>query len=151
MRLTMSGEVLSHELPLQAAIEITKSHDIKCFELWAQNCEAMTSNAHQRLYSNRDIKKAKKQFAKAGLKVVCVAFGGAFHQEITCDEERYVRELILAIEVASELGAELVNHYCNLISPGFSLKFRNFGTILHSSSKAGRGIGCHAGLGKRSA
>ncbi len=123
MKLTMSGEVLSHTLPLEKAIEITKSFEIHNFELWAQNCDALSSDCHQRLYKDRDIKKAKKQFAESDIHVACVAFGGAFHQEITGNEELYNQELIRAIEVAEELGAEFVNHYCNLIAPKFDLDF----------------------------
>lgn len=123
MKLTMSGEVLSHTLPLDRAIEITRSFGIRNFELWAQNCEALSADCHQRLYKDRDITRAKKKFADSGIHVACVAFGGAFHQEITSDEDLYNRELIRAIEVAHELGAEFVNHYCNLIAPQFELDF----------------------------
>jgi sugar phosphate isomerase/epimerase len=121
MKLTMSGEVLSHTLPLEKAIEITKSYGIHNFELWAQNCDSLSSDCHQRLFKNRDIKKATKQLKESKIHVACVAFGGAFHQEITADEELYNQELIRAIEVAGELGSEYVNHYCNLLAPKFEL------------------------------
>jgi sugar phosphate isomerase/epimerase len=119
----MSGEVLSHTLPLEKAIEITKSFEICNFELWAQNCDALSSDCHQRLYKDRDIKKARKQFIDANIHVACVAFGGAFHQEIVANEKLYNQELIKAIEVAGEFGSEFVNHYCALIAPKFELDF----------------------------
>lgn len=119
----MSGEVLSHELPLDAAIAITKSYAIENFELWAQNCPTTAAHAHPRLYSNRDIGEARRLLSAAGLHVACVAFGGAFHPEIVQDRALYIRELVLAIEIAHDLGAEMVNHYCNHIAPGFELNF----------------------------
>jgi sugar phosphate isomerase/epimerase len=123
MKLTMSGEVLSHSLQLKKALEITASFEIENFELWAQNCEALSSDCHDRLYRDRDLQKAKKQFKDAHVHVACVAFGGAFHREIASDVELYVEELVRAIDFAAELQAELVNHYCNLVSSGFDLNF----------------------------
>lgn len=123
MKLTMSGEALSHSLQLDKALEITASFGILNFELWAQNCEALRSDCHDRLYRDRDLQKAKKQFKEASIHVACVAFGGAFHHEIASDIELYITELVRAIELASELEAELVNHYCNLVAPGFGLDY----------------------------
>ena len=123
IKLTMSGEALSHELSLEKALELTRSHDIHYFELWAQNCEPVCGNVHPRLYLNRDIPKAKKQLADVGVEVACVAFGGAFHQEIVDDHAFYSRELIRTIEIAADLRAGFVNHYINLISPQFEIEF----------------------------
>jgi len=123
IKLTMSGEALSYELSLDKALALTRSHDIHYFELWAQNCEPVSGKTHPRLYLNRDIAKAKKQFVNVGVSVACVAFGGAFHQEIVDDHAFYSQELIRAIDVAAELGAGFVNHYINLISPQFEIEF----------------------------
>lgn len=123
IKLTMSGEALSYELSLDKALELTQSHDIHYFELWAQNCESISGNIHPRLYRDRDIQKTKKQFSDAGVSVACVAFGGAFHQEIVTSHALYSHELIRAIEVADDLGAGFVNHYINLISPQFDIDF----------------------------
>jgi sugar phosphate isomerase/epimerase len=121
MKLTMSGEVLSHTLPLQKALEITASFNIRNFELWAQNCEPLSSGCHDRLYRDRDLHKAGQQFKEMGIHVACVAFGGAFHREIASDVGVYTGELVRAIRIAADLGAELVNHYCNLVAPQFDL------------------------------
>jgi sugar phosphate isomerase/epimerase len=123
IKLTMSGEALSYALSLDKALEFTRSQDIRYFELWAQNCEHLSGKIHPRLYRNRDITKTKKQLSAAGVSVACVAFGGAFHQEIVDDQALYSQELIRAIEIAADLGAGLVNHYVNLISPQFEIDF----------------------------
>ncbi|MBW7959546.1 MAG: sugar phosphate isomerase/epimerase [Candidatus Promineofilum sp.] len=123
MRLTMSGEVFSHYLPLDRTLEITTSFRIRNFELWAKNIQPLSNSCHDRLYRDRDIEQAKKQFKASGVQIACVAFGGAFHQEVASDVGLYTSELIRAIEIAADLEAGLVNHYCNLIAPQFNLDF----------------------------
>lgn len=123
IKLTMSGEVLSRDLSLEKAIEITHSLGIQNFELWAQNCKSQSIDAHPRLYKNRDVARSKKIFEDCGIHVACVAFGGAFHPEIVQDARFYSEELIRSIEVAAEMGANYVNHYCNLIAPQFEINF----------------------------
>ena len=117
MRLTMSGEVFSHGFPLEKTIALTKSYGIGNFELWAGNCPAIDANCHVRLYRCRDIAAAKRAFQDNGIHVACVAFGGAFHQEIVDDRALYSRELVRAVEVAAEMGAEYVNHYLTRVAP----------------------------------
>lgn len=121
--LTMSGEALSRELTLDKALELTRMYDIRYFELWAQNCESDGGSLHPRLFVNRDIQKTSQLFNDFEVQVACVAFGGAFHQEIVADETLYINELIRAIEVAEKLNARFVNHYVNLISPQMEIDF----------------------------
>jgi sugar phosphate isomerase/epimerase len=123
IKLAMSGEALSQDLTLEKALELTRMHDFRYFELWAQNCVSNGGSLHPRLFVNRDIHKTAQLFYNSEVQVACVAFGGAFHQEIVTDETLYVHELIRAIEIAAALNAQLVNHYVNLVSPQFEIDF----------------------------
>lgn len=117
MKLTLSGEVFSHGYPLEKTLVLAQSFDISFFELWAGNCPALAEDCHIRLYRNRDLAATKGAFAKAGIGVACVAFGGAFHPEIVEDSKLYSDELVRAVEWAAELSAPLVNHYLTCIAP----------------------------------
>jgi sugar phosphate isomerase/epimerase len=123
IKLAMSGEAFSRELTLKKTLEFTRMHGIRYFELWAQNCESNGGSLHPRLFVNRDIQKTFQLFNNFEVQVACVAFGGAFHQEIVADETLYVNELIRAIEIAEKLNARFVNHYVNLISPQVDIDF----------------------------
>lgn len=123
MQLTMSGEVFSHAVSLAKALEITKSFEINFFELWPNNCDTLSTSDNQMSYKNRDIQKARQHFKDASIEVACVAYGGAFNPKLVANEKVYVLEFIRAIEVAAELGAKYVNHYCCNISLGFELDF----------------------------
>lgn len=117
MKLTMSGEVLSRTLSLQQTVEFTRHYQVKYFELWPQTCAALSDDVHPRLYRNRDITPVQQAFKAAGIQFACVAFGGAFHPEVTQDVDLYNTELIRAVQIAADLGAPFVNHYCCAISP----------------------------------
>ncbi len=115
MKLAISGETLSSTDSLKEILEIIIRYEIDNLELWALNCEATYSGVHPMTYRNRDIAKAKRLLKEYDINVACVAFGGALDSELTKNAELYAEELSLAVEVASELNAGIVNHYCDYI------------------------------------
>jgi sugar phosphate isomerase/epimerase len=117
MKLTMSGEAISHGLSLEECVNLTLKCDISNFELWPSNCGAKEGNPHPRLYRGRDVDFARKTLKKAGIGIACVAFGGAFDDMIASDSNIYGAELARAVEIAASAGAKYVNHYLTKIAP----------------------------------
>jgi sugar phosphate isomerase/epimerase len=67
---------------------------------------------HKRLYQNRDVAAAAKILSGKNAAVPCIAYGAGFDKNLAADVELFASQFKLAVEVAHELGAGLVNHYC---------------------------------------
>ena len=65
----------------------------------------------------------KKILEKYQIKAACVCFGAGFDKELAKDPELFSRELERAVEIAYELGAKVVNHYCYHVAMGPEISF----------------------------
>lgn len=120
MRLAISGELLGSDKTLPEILGILKEYDVNAIELWPENIplEEGKELVHKRLYANRDVKKAKEILKKEGVKVACICFGAGFDEKLAADTKLFSSELTRAVEVAHELGARVVNHYCAHVARG---------------------------------
>lgn len=120
MELAISGEALGSDMELEEILQILKENGVHAIEIWPENIPVREGREliHKRLYANRDIDKAKKILDKAGVKAACVCFGAGFEQSLAEDRQLFARELKRAVEVAHELGAKVVNHYCYYVNLG---------------------------------
>lgn len=117
MKLAISGENLSYTDDLEFICGVLNANRIQNIELWPLNCEPEAgAGVHPRLYSGRDLKKAKKILEAREISVCCVSFCGSFAKDLVEDPARYAKEFARTIEVADYFGARLVNTYCHLIS-----------------------------------
>lgn len=98
--------------PLENIIPEVQRMKIKYVEMWASNLDSLDGgNTHKWSYTNKDIQKAKRLLADAGLKVQIVTFGFGLDPECCQDIPRFRRELINTLEAAKEFGAPYVIHH----------------------------------------
>jgi len=114
MKLGISGQVLSETKSLEEILQILKKHDVKNIEIWPCNISGTDNNSKicPDTYEGRDILKAKDILKEYGIAVACVSMSAAFNREISSNVEVYASALRYTVEVAKELGASYVNHYC---------------------------------------
>ncbi len=120
MKLAISGEALGSSLPLEEILDIIKTNGVKALEIWPENIPVEDGKEliHKRLYANRDVKKAKEILDAAGVETACVCFGAGFDEELAKNKKLFATELKRAVQVAHELGAKVVNHYCYYVAMG---------------------------------
>jgi sugar phosphate isomerase/epimerase len=117
MKLGLNGMTLSETDDLESILNIANGFGTKHLELWAHNCEDVGETIHQYAYKGKNLKKAKDLIAAHGINVCCVAFGCGFDPLFSKEQELFSRELARAVEVAAEMGAGIVNHYCANVLP----------------------------------
>jgi sugar phosphate isomerase/epimerase len=121
MKLGLNGMTLSKTDNLESILQLCNEFGIEHLELWAHNCENAGDTIHRYAYKGKDIKKAKSLIESYGIHVCCVAFGSGFDPEFSKKRELFSRELARAVEVAAEMGAGIVNHYCANVLPSANI------------------------------
>lgn len=118
MKLGISGQALGKVNDLEEILAILNKYDVKNIEIWPVNipCADKSKPAGESQYEGRDISKAKEILKKHGINVACVTMPGAFDRELSSDVKQYSESLKYTVEVAMELGAKVVNHYCYYLS-----------------------------------
>ena len=117
MKLGLNGMTLSETDGLESILKIATGFGIKHFELWAHNCEDAGETIHQYAYKGKDTKNAQRLINSYWINVCCFAFGCGFDPLFAKEQKLFNRELVRAVEVASEMGAGIVNHYCANVLP----------------------------------
>jgi sugar phosphate isomerase/epimerase len=117
MKIGLNGMTLSETDDLESILKIANGFGINHLELWAHNCEDMGETIHQYAYKGKNIKKAKNLINSYGINVCCIAFGCGFDPVFSKEQKLFSRELVRAVEVAAEMGAGIVNHYCGHVLP----------------------------------
>jgi len=114
MKLGISGQLLGETMNLEEIMEIFKKYDVTNMEIWPNNipCTDKNNSVSWTKYEGRDILRAKEILKEHGVNAVCVTMPGAFDKEISSNMEEYAAALRYTVEVAKELGASFVNHYC---------------------------------------
>lgn len=104
---------------LDVLIPMAKDFGIRYLELWGSNLESNGKEAvNYYAFSDKDLKKAKKQIEDAGLTVGSVSSGLGLDSMMTSDPKAFSDELVAAVEAAAFFGARVVNHYSDKIQPG---------------------------------
>lgn len=116
MKIAVSGQTLSEKYSLKETLEIIGGYGVKFIEIWPGNLPALSENVSKDSYVDRDVKEAKKLLEEYKIAVSAVSFSGAFADDLASDSSAYEKELCRAVEIAEELGAKLVNHYCYYLS-----------------------------------
>ena len=104
---------------LDVLIPMAKDFGIQYLELWGSNLEPNGKtpvNAYA--FSDKDLEKAKKQIADAGLSVGALSSGLGLDPRMADDPETFSAELVATVEAAAFFGAKVVNHYSDKIQPG---------------------------------
>ena len=125
MKAAISGETLGSVMELDEILSLFQKNGIHFIEIWPENIPVKVGKTllHKRLYANRDVEQAKKILEKYQIKAACVCFGAGFDKELAKDPELFSRELERAVEIAYELGAKVVNHYCYHVAMGPEISF----------------------------
>lgn len=118
MKVAISGETLGSVMKLEDILPIFKENGVNSIEIWPENIPVQVGKniVHKRLYANRDVLKAKEILEKFDMKVACVCFGAGFDKDLAENKTLFSGELRRAVEVAAELGANVVNHYCYYVA-----------------------------------
>ena len=111
MKIGFSGQALGGSMPFKDICVMGKKYGMTTCEIWDCNAEGKGHG-----YINRDIKKLISVIKDEAMTVECVTLGSAFDSSAVSDISFYVKLLNNTIEVAAELGARCVNHYCASIS-----------------------------------
>lgn len=114
MKLGISGAGLCQVKSIEEVILTLKKYGTSFIEIWPGNIPINENQANTNLdeYAGRNVVKAKEILKKHDMKVSCVSMPGAFNNDISSSPERYREALRYAVEVAKELEAPFVNHYC---------------------------------------
>lgn len=110
MKIGLSTNNFSSET-IPQIIQTAKSFGVSDLELWAVNLEKTGALDNPYSYKNRDVKKAYEEISNAGLHVGVVASGIGLEEEYTEDRKQFSKELVHAVELAHQFGAEVVLHY----------------------------------------
>jgi len=102
---------------LRSILNLTKGFGIRNVEFWSTNCESSAESVSKYAYAGMDTDKAKALLAEFGMNVCCFTFGGGLDPEFVMDRKRFSDEFVRAVELASEFGATIVNHYSDAITP----------------------------------
>ncbi|WP_028611579.1 sugar phosphate isomerase/epimerase family protein [Paenibacillus harenae] len=116
MKLAISGQVFAETHHLEETLEVISRYGVKTIEIWPGNIAALEEEVCPDTYEGRDVSSAKKVLDQFGFSVSCVSMSAAFHSVISADLGTYAAALVRAVEVAKQLGAKLVNHYCYNLS-----------------------------------
>ena len=116
MKIGVSGQSLGQISSLEETLDFLHELGVSYLEVWPCNIPSFSGENHNDTYANRDVAAAAAMFAKKGIGVSAVSFSGAFAKWLADDEQFYQAELLRAVEVAHELGAKIVNHYCFYLS-----------------------------------
>jgi len=114
MKIGISGQLLGNDRSLEEILRLLKKYCVENIEIWPCNISGETEGAKlcDDTYEGRDTAKAKRLLDSYGIKTCCVTMPAAYNPEISGDPNKYTAELIRAIKIAKEFGANLVNHYC---------------------------------------
>lgn len=113
MKYGISGQVLGGFKAFEETVLLLKKYGISNMEIWPENIPAIEGReVNWSIFEGRDIQKAKAILKEQEMNVACITMAAAFDYEISSDEKKYSEALRYAVEVAKELGAGLVNHYC---------------------------------------
>ena len=115
MNIALNGMTLSETDDLAGILEFARAHDIDQMELWPHNCPSDDARIHRYAFRGVDIASTKLRLREYGVRVCSVAFGCGLDPDIARDQETIASELVRAVEVAVELEAGIVNHYCGHI------------------------------------
>ncbi len=119
MKYGISGQVLGGVKSLEETVCILKKYGVINMEIWPENIPVYEgSEVGWSIYEGRDIQKAKEILKTNGMNVTCITMPAAFDYETASDMKKYSEALQYAVEVAKELGAGIVNHYCYNICLG---------------------------------
>ena len=116
MKIGMSTNTFAGE-PLENILALAREFGIHDIEMWASCTDAIGPVAHEYDWRNRDIEKAARQLREAGVHVGCVSFAWGLRMEYAQDQKLFTQEMMHAIEIAHQLGAETVLHYVRALAP----------------------------------
>jgi len=105
MKLGISGQALGYQKSLEEILLILKKNEVSNIELWE-------SNFNGGINDDTCILNIKELLRQYDINAVCVSMDWAFNKEKSDDIKGYSEMLKRTVEVANELGAKLVNHYC---------------------------------------
>ena len=113
MQLGISGQALGREKNLEEILEILQKFRVDAVEFWPFNVplKGESLEFQESRYEGRDVEEAKELVDQFEMEVACVTLG-SFSKDFASDVDTYSSSLRYAVEVAKELGASVVNHYC---------------------------------------
>jgi len=127
MKTAASGFLLADTHSLEDIVVALGRYGLRRIELWPQNIPvldpAMPHLANR--YEGRDVDAARETLANAGVEAVCLALDGAFNP-LAGDPAEYVRSFLHALDVCTELGIGLLNHYCYNFALASDADYRPF-------------------------
>lgn len=118
MELGISGQALGRTKGLEEILQVLRENKVSAIEVWPMNFPVLGDPVKHQVerYEGRRIEDAKDLLRKYGIKAACVTMSGGFDERFAGDIQEYAAALRYAVEVAQELGAKIVNHYCYHLS-----------------------------------
>lgn len=128
LQLAISGQALGKTKSLEEILQILQEHKVKAIEIWPDNApltgEKVKYQEHR--YEGRQIEKVKELTETYGIRVACVTMPGAFSRDMVSEPDVLSASLCYTIEVAKQLGAPLVNHYCAQLAVGHNSDIEDY-------------------------
>ena len=114
MKLAACGAPLGKVKTLEEILKVLKKHRVDAIEIWPWNVplEGDPLPHQENRYEGRRIEEVGKITKLYNIQVACVTMPGAFSKEMVSEPEVYASSLRYTVDVAKELEAPLVNHYC---------------------------------------
>jgi sugar phosphate isomerase/epimerase len=123
MKLGLNANTFAASDNLEGVCKLANEFGIKHLELWATNLEETKESINKFAFKGRDIKKAKKIIDNHGLRVCCITFGCGLDRQFVNSPQLFSDEFVRAVDIAAELGAEVINHYMDEIHPYPNIDF----------------------------
>ncbi len=148
MRLGISGEALGGTKTLEEILRILRDNGVDAIELWPMNIP-LHGNAvkyQEDRYEGRRIESAKELLERYGIRAACVTMSGGFNEHMAADVREYAAALQYAVEIANELGAEVVNHYCYYLSLNENPNMRQLMAFFEPATRKAEELGIKLAL-----
>ena len=113
MKTAVSGFLLAETHSLEGLVRKFGDYGLRRIELWRQNIPVLdpTTPHLANRYQGRDVAAAREILAYEDVEAVCLSLDGAFNP-LAGDPDEYGRSFLHALDVCTELGIGLLNHYC---------------------------------------
>jgi len=148
MQLGISGEALERTKTLEEILWILQDNGVDTIEIWPTNIPVQGNSVNHQAnrYEGRRIESAKELLKRYGIRVACVTMSGGFDEHMAANVQEYAAALRYTVEVADELGAEVVNHYCYYLSMNENANMRELMVYFESAIKKAEELGIKLAL-----
>ncbi len=128
MKLAACGAPFAKEKPLEEILQVLTKYGVDAIEIWPWNVPLEGDHLpyQEDRYEGRQIEEVRKITKLYNIQVACVTMPGAFNKEMVSEPEVYASSLRYAVDVAKELQAPLVNHYCIHLAPERQANISNY-------------------------